>query len=51
MVIIWDKQPEPNYAPIVIEEPVEELSIDVDEELIEEVKTATINPACKGFGN
>jgi hypothetical protein len=51
MVIIWDKQPEPNYAPIVIEEPVEELSIDVDEELIEEVKTATINPAYKGFGN
>jgi hypothetical protein len=51
MVIIWDKQPEPNYAPIVIEEPVEELSIDADEELTEEVKTATINPAFKGFGN
>jgi hypothetical protein len=51
MVIIWDKQPEPNYAPIVIEEPVKELSLDTDEELIEEVKTATINPAYKGFGN
>ena len=51
MVIIWDKQPEPNYAPIVTEEPAEELSIDVGEELIEEVKTATINPAYKGFGN
>ena len=51
MVIIWDKQPEPNYAPIVIEEPVEEISLDTDEELIEEVKTATINPAFKGFGN
>ena len=51
MVIIWDKQPEPNYAPIVIEEPVEELSIDADEGLIEEVKTATVNPAYKGFGS
>jgi hypothetical protein len=51
MVIIWDKQPEPNYAPIVIEEPVEEIPLDTDEGLIEEVKTATINPAYKGFGN
>jgi hypothetical protein len=51
MVIIWDKQPEPNCAPSVTEEPVKELSIDVDEELIEEVKTATINPAYKGFSN
>lgn len=51
MVIIWDKQPEPNYAPIVIEEPVEVLSLDADEGLIEEVKTATINPAYKGFGS
>ena len=51
MVIIWDKQPEPNYAPIVIEEPVEELPLDVDEGLIEEVKTATVNPAYKGFGS
>jgi hypothetical protein len=51
MVIIWDKQPEPNYAPIVIEEPVEGIPIDADEELIEEVKTATVNPAYKGFGN
>ena len=51
MVIIWDKQPEPNYAPIVIEEPVEELSLDADEELIEEVKTATINPAYKDFSS
>jgi len=42
---------EPSFAPIVIEEPVEELSLGLDEELIEEVKTATINPAYKGFGN
>ena len=42
---------EPSFAPIVIEEPVEELSLDLDEELIEEVKTATINPAYKGFGS
>jgi hypothetical protein len=41
MVIIWDKQPEPNYAPIVIEEPVEELPLDEEEELVEEVKTAS----------
>ena len=40
---------EPSFAPIVIEEPVEELSLDL--ELIEEVKTATINPAYKGFGS
>ena len=51
MVIIWDKQPEPNYAPIVIEEPVEEPPLDEEEELIEEVKTATVNPAYKGFGS
>ena len=51
MVIIWDKQSEPNYAPIVIEEPVEELLPDEEEELIEEVKTATVNPAYKGFGS
>ena len=51
MVIIWDKQPEPNYAPIVIEEPVEELPLDEEEELVEEVKTATVNPAYKGFGS
>jgi hypothetical protein len=42
---------EPSFAPIVLEEPVEELSLDADEGLIEEVKTATINPAYKGFGN
>jgi hypothetical protein len=42
---------EPSFAPIVIEEPVEELSLSLDEELIEEVKTATINSAYKGFGN
>jgi hypothetical protein len=61
MVIIWDKQRDSNnlilcvdaLEPIEepIEEPVEELSIDSDEELIEEVKTATINPAYKGFGS
>ena len=49
MVIIWDKQPEPNYAPIVIEEPVEELAIDEEEELAEEVKKAS-GFAFKGFG-
>ena len=48
MVIIWDKQPEPNYAPIVIEEPVEELAID-EEELVKEVKRAS-GFAFKGFG-
>ena len=37
--------------PIVIEEPVEELPLDADEGLIEEVKTATVNPAYKGFGS
>ena len=42
---------EPRFAPIVIEEPLEELSLSVDEGLIEEVKTATINPAYKGFGS
>jgi hypothetical protein len=41
---------EPSFAPIVLEEPVEELSPGLDEELIEEVKIATINPAYKGFG-
>jgi hypothetical protein len=41
MVIIWDKQPEPNYAPIVIEEPVEELLPDEEKELVEEVKKAS----------
>ena len=49
MVIIWDKQPEPNYAPIVIEEPVEELPLDEEEELVEEVNTAS-GFAFKGFG-
>ena len=41
----------PSFAPIVLEEPVEEFSLDADEGLIEEVKTATINHAYKGFGN
>jgi hypothetical protein len=50
MVIIWDKQPEPNYAPIVIEEPVQELLPDEEEELVEEVKTAS-GFAFKGFGS
>ena len=50
MVIIWDKQPEPNYAPIVIEEPVEELAIDKEEELVEEVKKAS-GFTFKGFGS
>jgi hypothetical protein len=57
MAIIWDKQRDSNNLILCvdalepIEELVEELSIDADEELIEEVKTATINPAYKGFGN
>lgn len=57
MVIIWDKQRDSNNLILCvdalepIEEPVEELSLDTDEGLIEEVKTATINPAYKGFGN
>ena len=50
MVIIWDKQPEPNYAPIVIEEPVEELVIDKEEDLVEEVKRAS-GFTFKGFGS
>ena len=50
MVIIWDKQPEPNYAPIVIEEPVEEIAIDEEEELVEEVKRAS-GFTFKGFGS
>jgi hypothetical protein len=50
MVIIWDKQPKPNYAPIVIEEPVEELLLDEEEELVEEVKKAS-GFTFKGFGS
>ena len=50
MVIIWDKQPEPNYAPIVIEEPVEELVPDEEEDLVEEVKKAS-GFTFKGFGS
>ena len=50
MVIIWDKQPEPNYAPIVIEEPVEGLAIDEEEDLVEEVKKAS-GFTFKGFGS
>ena len=50
MVIIWDKQPEPNYAPIVIEEPVEELAIDEEEDLVEEAKRAS-GFTFKGFGS
>ena len=50
MVIIWDKQPEPNYAPIVIEEPAEELAIDEEEGLVEEVKKAN-GFTFKGFGS
>ena len=50
MVIIWDKQPEPNYAPIVIEEPAEELLPDEEEELVEEVKKAS-DFTFKGFGS
>ena len=50
MAIIWDKQPEPNYAPIVIEEPVKELLPDEEEELVEEVKKAS-GFTFKGFGS
>ena len=57
MVIIWDKQRDSNNLILCvdalepIEESVEEIPLDADEGLIEEVKTATINPAYKGFGN
>jgi hypothetical protein len=50
MVIIWDKQPEPNYAPIVIEDPVEDLALDEEEDLVEEVKKAS-GFTFKGFGS
>jgi hypothetical protein len=46
-----EAQPEPNDAPIAIEEPVKELSLDANKGLIEEVRIATISPAYKGFGN
>ena len=42
---------EPSFAPIVLEEVSEKLSLEADEELIEEVRTATVNPAYKGFGS
>lgn len=53
MVIIWDKQPDRQYSPLPVEalDPLEELSLDADEGLVEEVKTATVNPAYKGFGS
>jgi hypothetical protein len=46
-----EAQPETNDAPIAIEKPVEKLSLDANKGLIEEVKTTTISPAYKGFGN
>jgi hypothetical protein len=42
---------EPSFAPIVLEEVSEKLSLEADEGLIEEVRTATVNPAYKGFGS
>jgi hypothetical protein len=57
MVIIWDKQRDSNNLILCVDAlepikgPVEEIPLDADEGLIEEVKTATINPAYKGFGN
>lgn len=49
MVIIWDKQPEPNYAPIVIEELVE---IDETEQADDELLTekSPCQESGKGFG-
>lgn len=49
MVIIWDKQPEPNYAPIVIEEPVK---IDEIEEANDELpkEKSPCQESGKGFG-
>jgi hypothetical protein len=60
MKIIWKNEEGPTFeegpsfnASSVSEviEDKEELSLDADEGLIEEVKTTTINPAHKGFGN
>jgi hypothetical protein len=61
MKIIWKTEEGPTFEEgpsfnlpsdwDLIEEPVEELSLDADEGLIEEVKTTTISPAYKGFGN
>jgi hypothetical protein len=42
---------EPSFAPIILEEVSEKLSLEADEGLIEEVRTATVNPAYKGFGS
>ena len=42
---------EPSFAPIVLEEVSEKLSLEADEGLIEEVRTANVNPAYKGFGS
>ena len=46
MVIIWDKQLEPNYAPIVIEESVD--AEEVDDELPKE--KSPCQESGKGFG-
>jgi hypothetical protein len=60
MKIIWKNEEGPTFEegpsfnlPSVSEviEDEEELSLDADEGLIEEVKTTTISPAYKGFGN
>ena len=42
---------EPNFNPIISEGDLDEVLLEADEDLIEEVKTATVNPAYKGFGN
>ena len=49
MVIIWDQQPEPNYAPIVIEEPAK---IDETEEADDEPpkEKSPCQESGKGFG-
>ena len=52
MVIIWDKDPDRTYLPLPVEalEPVEEIAIDEEEDLVEEVKRAS-GFAVKGFGS
>ena len=52
MVIIWDKDPDRTYLPLPVEalEPVEELAIDEEEDLVEEVKRAS-GFAVKSFGS
>jgi hypothetical protein len=60
MKIIWKNEEGPTFeegpsfnlpSDWDLIEDKEELSLDADEGLVEEVKTTTISPAYKGFGN